>query len=103
MKDRIEQEVDRTLECMKDGLGVPVSPLFAEKLSRRIARVQVRRASGYGGRMSYAVVIVLLIALNVTAGLVSLKARQRVGSASSTPESVLAQEYGMGQNDLMSY
>ena len=101
MENRIQQEIDKTLECMADGLDVSVNPLFWEDLNSRMANVHVSRGHWYQSRVSYPIVIVLLMIMNHATGLASVKARQPVREASTSPESVLAHEYGLGQNDLM--
>ena len=103
MNDRIQQEVDKTLECLGDGPDIPTNPLFAEKLSRRVAGVRMSRAGGVGSRISYPLVIAVLIILNVAAAWVSLGSRPAGSDTSSSAESVLASEYGIGQNDLASF
>lgn len=103
MKDRIQQEVDRTLECLNDGLDIPADPLFAKRLSQRVAGVRMSRSGGVGSRISYPVVIVLLIVLNLAAGVMRFRAHQSSSEVSSSSESVLASEYGLGQNDLASF
>jgi hypothetical protein len=103
MENRIQQEIDKTLECMQDGLDIPVNPLFAEGLSQRMANMRVPRGAGHRSRMSYPVVIALLIVLNLATGLVSLRARQSANETSDSPASVLATEYGIGQSNLVTY
>jgi hypothetical protein len=103
MKDRIQQEVDKTLECLEGGLDIPANPLFAEGLSRRMAGMRISPGARRRNRMSYPVVIALLLVLNLAAGLVSFKARPRAGETTSSLASVLANEYGLGQSDPMTF
>jgi hypothetical protein len=103
MENRIQQEIDKTLACMADGLDVSVNPLFWEGLNRRMANVHVSRGPGYRTRVSYPLVIVLLMVMNLATCLVSVKARQPVSETVASPESVLASEYGLGQDDPMSF
>ena len=103
MENRIQQEIDKTLECMQDGLDMPVNPLFANRLSQRMAGMRVPRGAGYRSRVSYPVVIVLLVVLNLTTGLVSLRARQSANETSDNPATVLATEYGVGQSNLVPF
>jgi len=102
MEDRIEQEIDKTLDCMGDCFDVQVSPLFAEELSGRIAGIRVSRGIWCRSRIFYPVAIALLVVLNVTAGLVSLSRQQPVNDVSNNQVSVLASEYGISQNNYMS-
>ena len=103
MNQRIQQEIDKTLECMQDGLDIPVNPLFAERLDQRMANMQVPRGVGYRSRVSYPVAIVLLVVLNLVTGLVSLRARQSANETSDSPATVLATEYGIGQSNLVPF
>ena len=102
MNQRIQQEIDKTLECMQDGLDIRVSPLFAERLSQRMANMRVPRGAGYGSRVSYPVVIVLLV-LNLAAGLVSLRVRESANEAPDNPATILGTEYGVGRSNLVSF
>lgn len=103
MENRIQQEIDKTLECMQDGLDIPVNPMFAERLSQRVANMRVPRGAGYGSRVSYPVVIVLLVVLNLVTGLVGLRAYQSSNERSDSPATVLATEYGVGQSNLVPF
>jgi len=103
MENRIQQEIDKTLDCMQDGLDIPVSPLFAERLSQRMANMRVSRCAGYSSRVSYPVAIVVLVVLNLATGLVSLRARQSANETSDSPTTVLATEYGVGQSNLVPF
>ena len=97
MENRIEQEVNKTLECMEQGRDFRVNPLFAEELSGRIAGIRVSRA-GYRSRIFYPVVIVLLVVLNFSAGLAFFTKQQPVEETSVNQVSVLASEYGISQS-----
>ncbi len=103
MNDRIQQEIDKTLECMQNGLDIPVDPMFAERLSQRMATMRVPRGAGYGSRVSYPVVIVLLVVLNLVTGLVSLRVRESANETSDSPATVLATEYGVDQSNLVPF
>ena len=61
MENRIEQEINRTLGCMGDGVDIQVGPLFAENLSSRIANMRVSRSVGYRNRAFYPVMILLMV------------------------------------------
>ncbi|MFC1765505.1 hypothetical protein ACFL6U_25965 [Planctomycetota bacterium] len=101
MKNRIQQEIDKTLDYLEEDLDIQVNPTFMQGLNSRMARLKITQAPAYRRRMSYPVVIVVLLMLNLGAGLLSVKARQPAADTSTSPESVLAQEYGLDQPGLM--
>jgi len=101
MENRIEHQINKTLECLGRDVDIQVSPLFAEKLSNRLAAMRVSRIIGYRNRAFYPVAIVLLIVLNLATSLVSFKGQQPVNFVSNNQVSVLASEYGIGQGSYM--
>lgn len=103
MENRIEQEINKTLQYMGNDFDIQVSAVFAENLSSRIANMRVSRSVGYRNRAFYPVAIVLLVALNFAACLASFKGRQPVNNVSNNQVSVLANEYGIGQSSYMTF
>jgi len=105
MDKRVQQEIDKTLDCFEDGLDIPVNPMFMQGLNSRMARLQVKQVSGHQRRISYPVVIVILLVLNLGTGLLSFKAKawSSVSEASNSPASILAAEYGLGQQIQLSF
>lgn len=105
MDKHIQQEIDKTLDCLEDGLDIPFNPLFMQGLNSRMARLQVSQDPGYRRRVSYPAVIVMLLVLNLGAGWMSFKARawQSVSETSDSPARILATEYGLGQQIQLSF
>jgi hypothetical protein len=99
MENRIEQEINDTLRYLDKNPDIGVSSSFVGDVSSRIAGMRISRGGGYRSRRFYPVVIVLLIALNLVTGLVALKGQQSTSAISNINQgSVLASEYGIGQN-----
>lgn len=105
MDKHIQQEIDRTLDCLAGGLDIPVNPLFVQGLNNRMAQLQVQQVSGYQRRVSYPAVIVMLLVFNLGAGWMSFRARawQSVSETSDSPAHILATEYGLGQKIQLSF
>ena len=105
MNTHIQQEIDRTLDCLGDGLDIQVNPLFVQGLTNRMARLQIKQVSGYQRRASYPAVIAILLVLNLGAGLLSFKTGAWLSTAevSDNPVSVLALEYGLEQRPQLSF
>lgn len=103
MDNRIENQINKTLECMGRDGDIEVSPLFTEKLSDRLAAMRVSRSIGYRNRTFYPVAIVLLIVLNLAITLASFKVKQSASSVSTSQTNVLASEYGIGQSKNMTF
>ena len=101
MENRIEQEINKTLECMGDSLDIQVSPLFAENVNSRIADMRVSRSVGYRSRAFYPVAILLMVVLNIGALIISFTGQQQVDTAVENQISVIASEYGIGQANYM--
>jgi hypothetical protein len=101
MQNRIEDEIDKTLSCMKD-FDVRVSMGFADKLSRKIAKVRVCHTAGYRNPAFYTVAILLLLALNFVTGLTVLKGHLS-REAGFNDVTVLANEYRLGQQGTSAF
>ena len=98
MDNRIEQEINKTLECFGGSLDIQASPLFAETLSGRIANIRVSRSVGYRNRAFYPVVIMLMVVLNFATLMASFTGQGQVNNGTEYQASVIASEYGIGQN-----
>lgn len=103
MKNRIEQEIDKTLGCMGDGFDIHVSPLFVETLNGRIARTQIGRSVGYRSRAFYPVALLLMVVLNSCVLWASFGEQGQVVDDASYQASVIADEYGIGQSNTVSF
>lgn len=103
MANRIEQEVNKTLECLPDIPDIEVSPLFADKISSRLAHLRTPGRAGYRSRGFYPAVIALLIVLNVAAVVTGLGRRGGDANQSATQYSALAEEYGIDTNSAMNF
>ena len=88
---------------MDNDLDIQISPMFAENLSSRIANIKVSRGIGYRSNLFYSIVIILLMALNLAIGLVSLKSQKSGNNGSDNQTSVLASEYGIGQSSNLTF
>ena len=103
MKNRIEQEINKTFECMGDGFDIQVSDLFTERLNSRISGIRFSHRVGYRNRAFYPVVIILMVFLNLAVGLMSFKGQDQVSTASDSKTSIMASEYGFAQNSYMNF
>ena len=103
MKRKIEQEIDQTLNCLNDSSSIQVSPFFIDTVSNQISHMQTRRGIGYRTQKFYPVVILLMAVLNVTVFMTGLGTRQTETEGGSDQISVIASEYGIGQNRLASF
>lgn len=105
MDSRIQQEIDKTFDCLEEGLNISINPMFVQGLNQRMARLQVQQVSGYQRRFSYATMIILLLVLNLGASWLSFKAQSWSSTAkhSNSPASILATEYGLGQQNQLSF
>jgi hypothetical protein len=101
MENRIEQEINRTLEYMSDSIDIQVSPLFAENLSSRIANMRVSSSLGYRNRALYPVAILLMVVLNFAALTASFTGQSQVNGGTDYQATLLASEYGIGQDNYM--
>jgi len=103
MENRIEQETNRTLECMGEGPDIRVSPLFTEKLSNKIADIRVCHSVGYRNRAFCPVAILLMVVLNFAAITMSFGGQRQVDSESDYQAGMIASEYGIGQSGYTSF
>lgn len=103
MNNRIEQEIDKTLECFEADFDIQVNPLFADKLSSRISKIKVFGGTAYQSRIFYPVVIALLLILNFSTGFISFKGDMQLENASGNQTNTLAAEYGIGQNNNITF
>lgn len=97
MAKNIEQEIDRTLACLGEGTDVQLSPMFVERLSSRAAQVRPARRVGYGSRSFYPVVVAVLVVLNAAVGMARWAGRERGDVTGQDQISVMASEYGIGE------
>ena len=103
MENRIEQEINKTLQCLDGSFDIQVSPSFAEKLNGSIAEIRVARGVVYRSRAFYPVVILLMVALNFAALTMNFGGRRQVDGGSENQASVIASEYGIGQSGYTSF
>lgn len=103
MDKRIEQEINKTLNCIEGNPDIQISPLFTENLNSKIASIKVSRITGYQSFVFYPALIVLLVILNFSTGFVSFKDHKQVNGSSNNQISILANEYGIGQNSDMTF
>lgn len=96
MKRQIEQEIDQTLNCLGENSGIEVSDLFVDAVSSKICLLQTRRGIGYQNKAFYPVVIVLMVVFNFAILAASITPRQATAQTDD-PMSVIASEYGIGQ------
>ena len=92
---RIEQEIDRTLNCLGDADGIEVSGLFIETVSSKVNGLRGRRGPGYRSKAFYPVVIVLMVVFNL-AVLAAVLVPQTQTTQTVDPMSAMASEYGIG-------
>ena len=103
MENRIEQEINKTFECMGDSFDIQVSDLFAERLSSRISNIRFSHRVGYRNRAFYPVVIILMVFLNLAVGLMSFKGQDQISGTTGSKVSIMASEYGFAQNSYMNF
>ncbi len=103
MKNRIEQEVNKTLECMGDDFEIQVSPGFAENLNRRISDGGISRGVSFRSRSFYPVMIVVVLVLNLAIGLTAFTGDKYNESGADNQLSSLASEYGMNSNNYSAF
>lgn len=96
MNSRIEQEINKTLECIDGDFDITPSASFADNLTGRLASVKISRGSRIPSGVFYSVIIVLLVVLNISIGLISYKSQQ--SAESSSPAETLAAEYSIANS-----
>jgi hypothetical protein len=103
MENRIEQEVNKTLECMGGDFGIQVSPVFTENLNRRMSDVRISRGAGFRSRSFYPVMISVVLVLNLAIGLTTFTGNKYNEGDADNQLSSLASEYGIGSNRYSSF
>ena len=100
MKNRIEHEINKTLQYMDDGIDIRISDDFAANLNNRISNVKFTSSPGYRNQIYYSLVIIFFVILNVATLLMNFKEKEQVDNIANNQASVLASEYGIGQGNL---
>ena len=100
MKNRIEKEINRTLDCLDDGIDIRISSGFADNITDRISNIKISRGIGYRNNIYYSLAIILLVILNLTALLTNFKKQRQVENIQNNDISVLSNEYGISQSDF---
>ncbi len=103
MNDRIENEINKTLESLDPGFDIQPGPDFINRVSGKVASIGKPRHLGCQSRVFYPAVILLMLLLNLAAGLVSVKGSGGVSQASAAQLSTLAGEYGIEQNSYANF
>ncbi len=103
MDNRIQNEIDKTLGAIDNGVDVQVSPAFMDNISSRIEKIGTPRAPGYKSPMFYPAVIALLVLFNVAVLLVSFTQAQPARDGAQSQISVLANEYGIGSETSLNF
>jgi len=97
MKNRIEQEINKTLQYMDNGIDIQISSDFAENISDRISNIKISRGLGYRNNIYYSLAIILLVILNLATLFINLKGQSQIDNTINNQTSVLANEYGISQ------
>jgi len=103
MKNRIEQEINKTLQHLGDSFDIQPSGLFTENLSSRIAKVRISHGVGYRTRAVYPVAILLMILLNFAILAVNFTNQRPVDGEVDSHAGIMADEYGLGQNSYINF
>ena len=103
MDKNIQNEINLTLQCLGESADIQVTPSFVDTLTGRLDGIHPRRGFAYPNRSFYPAMIALMVIFNLTAFFVSFKGNQQVVPASSSQVNVLAAEYSIGQNSLVSF
>ena len=103
MENRIEQEVNKTLECMGGDFEILVSPVFTENLNRRMSDVRISRGVGFRSRSFYPVMIAVVLVLNLAIGLTTFTGNKYNEDNADNQLSSLASEYGIGSNSYSAF
>lgn len=103
MNHKIEQEIDRTLSCLDASDSIQPSDFFLDSLSNKLSHLRTRRGIGYRNRSFYPVVILLMVLLNLTVLLASLGAGRSATDGIYDQDSVIANEYGIGQSSYVAF
>ena len=98
MKRNIQQQIDRTLECLGNQADIEVNPVFIDALSDKIAHLRTRRGLAYRSRAFYPVAALLMVMLNAAALMGYFGKQQPVSDQSYDALGVVASEYGIGQS-----
>ena len=109
MARRTEQEVDRTLGFLNETDSLSVDPTFVDRVCSRTAGMPGGRGVRERGRFSSAMIILILLILNITAGLTMYEDRQSDKEQAISYESyesyasIMADEYLSGQDMGMTF
>ncbi|MBI9017740.1 MAG: hypothetical protein JEZ07_10830 [Phycisphaerae bacterium] len=103
MNKKIEKEIELTLQRLGDDTNIEVSPMFADMLNGKIAKMHTARGVDYRSKSFYPVIIILLVVMNISACVVSFTGNSQTDQSSDYQNSVLASEYSIGQNTFSSF
>ena len=95
MQNRIEQEINKTLQYMDNGIDIQISSDFTENINNRISKIKISRSAGYRINIYYSLMIILLVILNLATLLINLKGQSQIDNTINNQTSVLANEYGI--------
>lgn len=103
MKHNIEQEIDKTLNCLGVDQDIQVSPLFVDMVSQKAGHLRTRRGVGYQSKAYYPVVILLMVGLNLAVLAANYRSQESATGETDDQIGVIASEYGIGQNSYMDF
>lgn len=95
----MEQEIDRTLEFLNETDNLSVDSAFVDRVCSRMAGMPGGRGGRNRVRFSSAIMVIILLILNITAGLVLYKDRGVIDESTDDNASVMAGEY-LSEQDL---
>ena len=102
MNSRIENEINKTLECMGNDTIIEPTPFFVDNVYKKIGEAKKAKRLPYRSRIIYPAAIIVLVAMNLTV-LWSNYSKHDRSDIESSNASVMAREYGLNQDSYVNF